>query len=153
MKAGKLNKKHPEVPSISIRRAAPKDAEVCGLICFDAFRSISSAHGFPPDFPAPEVTVGVLNSLFSNPGFYCVVAESAGRIVGSNCIDERNSIAGIGPVTVDPSAQNHSAGRQLMQAVLGRAVEKKFAGTRLVQAAFHNRSLSLYAKLGFVVRE
>jgi len=34
-----------------------------------------------------------------------------------------------------------------------RAKERKVAGVRLVQAAYHNRSLSLYAKLGFVVRE
>jgi hypothetical protein len=40
-----------------------------------------------------------------------------------------------------------------MQAVMARAAERKFAGIRLVQAAYHNRSLSLYAKLGFVVRE
>jgi hypothetical protein len=36
---------------------------------------------------------------------------------------------------------------------MARAAERKFAGIRLVQAAYHNRSLSLYAKLGFVVRE
>jgi hypothetical protein len=40
-----------------------------------------------------------------------------------------------------------------MQAVMNRGAERKFAGIRLVQAAYHNRSLSLYAKLGFVVRE
>ena len=40
-----------------------------------------------------------------------------------------------------------------MRAVMTRAEERKFAGIRLVQAAYHNRSLSLYAKLGFVVRE
>lgn len=40
-----------------------------------------------------------------------------------------------------------------MHAVMTRAAERKFAGVRLVQAAYHNRSLSLYAKLGFVVRE
>ena len=40
-----------------------------------------------------------------------------------------------------------------MQAVMTRAAERKFAGVRLVQAAYHNRSLSLYAKLGFAVRE
>jgi hypothetical protein len=40
-----------------------------------------------------------------------------------------------------------------MQAVMARAAERKFAGVRLVQAAYHNRSLSLYAKLGFAVRE
>src|SRR5262249_52643011 len=41
----------------------------------------------------------------------------------------------------------------LMQSVMSRAAERKFAGVRLVQAAYHNRSLSLYAKLGFAVRE
>ena len=40
-----------------------------------------------------------------------------------------------------------------MQAVMHARGGKKFAGVRLVQAAYHNRSLSLYAKLGFVVRE
>jgi hypothetical protein len=91
--------------------------------------------------------------MFSHPGFYCVVAEQGGKIIGSNCLDERTPIAGVGPITVDPATQNRAAGRQLMQAVMNRAAERKFAGIRLVQAAYHNRSLSLYAKLGFVVRE
>src|SRR4051794_25546371 len=91
--------------------------------------------------------------LFSHPGFYCLVAESNGRIVGSNCLDERSTIAGVGPITVEPDAQNQSIGRMLMQAVLCRARERGFPGIRLLQAAFHNRSLSLYTKLGFDVRE
>ena len=40
-----------------------------------------------------------------------------------------------------------------MMAVLKRAEERKFPGVRLVQAAYHNRSLSLYTTLGFDVRE
>jgi hypothetical protein len=95
----------------------------------------------------------VLSSMFSSPDFYCVVAENAGHIVGSNCLDERSTIAGIGPITVDPGAQNLGVGRKLMQAVMDRAMARHAAGTRLVQAAFHNRSLSLYASLGFDVRE
>ncbi len=95
----------------------------------------------------------ILSMMFSHPGFYTVVAELQGRIVGSNCLDERTPIAGVGPVTVDPGVQNQAIGRRLMQAVLDRAAEKRFAGVRLLQAAFHNRSLSLYAKLGFDVRE
>jgi hypothetical protein len=90
---------------------------------------------------------------FSHPGFYCVVAEQDGKLIGSNCLDERTPIGGIGPITIDPAAQNRTVGRQLMQAVITRAAERKFAGIRLVQAAYHSRSLSLYAKLGFVVRE
>jgi Acetyltransferase (GNAT) family len=91
--------------------------------------------------------------MFSHPAFFCVVAEQGGKVIGSNCSDERTPIAGVGPITIDPSAQNRTAGRQLMQAVMARAAERKFAGIRLVQAAYHNRSLSLHAKLGFVVRE
>jgi len=49
--------------------------------------------------------------------------------------------------------QNGQVGRQLMNKVLERARAAGFAGTRLVQAAYHGRSLSLYTKLGFVVRE
>lgn len=95
----------------------------------------------------------MLTQLFSHPGFYCVVAESDGAIVGSNCLDERSLIAGVGPITINPKAQNRGVGRKLMEAALDRARERKFAGVRLVQAAFHNRSLSLYTTLGFDVRE
>jgi GNAT superfamily N-acetyltransferase len=144
---------HSGEPSVVIRRASAADAEACGRICFEAFTVLANRHNFPPDFPAPEVSIGVLSAMFSHPGFYCVVAEQDGIIIGSNCLDERTPIAGVGPITVDASAQNRAAGRALMQAVLTRAADRKFAGIRLVQAAFHNRSLSLYAKLGFVVRE
>jgi GNAT superfamily N-acetyltransferase len=142
-----------ENQAVVIRRATPVDAEVCGRICFEAFGALAEKHNFPNDFPAPEIPAHVLSTMFSHPSFFCVVAERDGKVVGSNCLDERAPIAGVGPITIDPSAQNHSAGRQLMQAVMTRAAETKFAGVRLVQAAYHNRSLSLYAKLGFVVRE
>ena len=49
--------------------------------------------------------------------------------------------------------QDSWIGRRLMGDVLDRAAERKFAGVRLVQAAYHRRSLALYAKLGFDVRE
>ena len=142
-----------EKQALVIRRATRADAEVCGRIGFEAFATLANKHNFPPDFPAPEAAIHVLSIMFSHPFFFCVVAEEGGKIFGSNCLDERTPRAGIGPITIDPGAQNKSVGRQLMQAVMKRAVERKFAGVRLVQAAYHNRSLSLYAKLGFAVRE
>jgi predicted N-acetyltransferase YhbS len=142
-----------EAQPIVIRRALPDDAAVCGKICYDAFSALAIHHNFPLDFPVAEVPIAILSTMFSQPSFFCVVAERGGKIFGSNCLDERTSIAGVGPITIDPVVQNVSAGRKLMDAVMERAAEKKFAGARLVQAAYHNRSLSLYAKLGFVVRE
>ncbi len=138
---------------VVIRVARSEDGSVCGQICYDAFFKINEAHGFPCDFPGPERPIGVLSAMFTDPGFYCVVAEAAGRIVGSNCLDERSMIAGVGPITVDPGAQHVGIGRKLMQAVMDRANGRHAAGMRLVQAAFHNRSLSLYTSLGFDVRE
>jgi predicted N-acetyltransferase YhbS len=142
-----------EHPSTVIRAATSGDAEVCGRIAFEAFGTLAGKHNFPPDFPNREVATHVLASMFSHPSFFCVVAEQDKKIIGSNCLDERTAIAGVGPITIDPGTQNRSVGRQLMQAVLTRAMERKFVGIRLVQAAYHNRSLSLYSKLGFVVRE
>ena len=139
--------------TVTIRRARPEDAEPCGRICYSAFANINQAHGFPPDLPVPEAGVGVLTMMFSHPGFYCVTAESGGRVIGSNCLDERAVIAGVGPITIDPEIQNRGVGRKLMQAVLDRARERGVAGARLVQAAFHTRSLCLYASLGFDIRE
>src|SRR3954463_8702741 len=127
---------------VAIRTATPNDAPACGQICYDAFCAINAAHGFPCDFPGPEAPIGLLSMLFSAPGFYCVVAESEGRIVGSNCLDERSLISGVGPITVDPNAQDRGIGRALMRAVMDRAAENGAAGIRLVQTAFHNRSLA-----------
>jgi predicted N-acetyltransferase YhbS len=138
---------------ISIRIATNDDAALCGQICFDAFSSISATYGFPPDVPTPQVATGILTMMFSHPGFYCLVAENAGSVVGSNCLDERSAIFGVGPITIAPSAQNLGVGRKLMQAVIERANQRGAAGIRLVQAAFHNRSLSLYAGMGFDIRE
>jgi len=138
---------------IAVRKATPEDAPVCGRICYDAFTKISTEHAFPPDFPSAEVATNVLSMMFSHPGFYCVVAEAGGQILGSNCLDERSAIAGVGPITIDPEIQNKGVGRALMEAVLNRSAERGFPGARLLQAAFHNRSLSLYTKLGFDTRE
>ena len=139
--------------AVVIRIATPEDGPACGQICYDAFFAISAAHGFPCDLPGPEAGVGILTMMFSTPGFYCVVAEVDGRIVGSNALIERGVIQGIGPITIDPKAQNLGVGRKLMQAVMDRARSNGAAGARLVQAAYHNRSLSLYTSLGFDIRE
>jgi predicted N-acetyltransferase YhbS len=138
---------------VKLRPGAPEDAELCGRICYDAFATITAAHGVPCDFPSVEAATGLVATLLAHPGIFAVVAEADGTIVGSNFLDERTPIAGVGPITVDRAVQDGSVGRQLMAAVLDRAAEQRSAGVRLVQGAYHTRSLGLYAKLGFDVRE
>lgn len=137
----------------TLRRAVAADIPECGRILYEAFATLARAHGFPPDFPTVAVATACMRGLIENPGFYSVVAERDGRILGSTFLDERSTISAIGPVSVDPAAQNARVGRTLMGAMLERAAERRVPGVRLVQISYHNRSLSLYAKLGFDVRE
>jgi predicted N-acetyltransferase YhbS len=144
--------------NIRLRPGRLDDAEEVGTIIFEAFSGISSRHGFPPDFENIDIAINTASLLLSNNEFYSVIAEdtSAGsnKVIGSNFLDERSSMAaGVGPLTVDPKFQNKGLGRLLMNDVLGRARSKNCPAIRLLQASYHNRSLSLYSSLGFEVRE
>ena len=139
--------------TITLRPGTAADAAACGPICYEAFKAVAEAHNFPPDFPSPEAATELMSMLLAHPRFYSVVAESDGRVIGSNFLDERSVIAGLGPITVDPRVQNRGTGARLMQAALERAAQQKAAGVRLLQSGFHNRSLCLYTRLGFHTRE
>jgi Acetyltransferase (GNAT) domain len=89
--------------------------------------------------------------FIEHPSIWGVVAERDGRIVGSNFLDERGPIRGVGPVSVDPAAQGQGVGRRLMEAVLKPSEGAR--GIRLLQDSFNVQSLSLYASLGFDVKE
>ena len=138
---------------VVVREATTEDAEVCGRIFFDAFESIASRHNFPVEPSSREFTRFKASEMLASEGFATFVAERDGQLLGGAFIDERASIVGIGPVTVDPAAQDDGIGRALMEAALRRERERGVAGVRLVQTAYHYRSLALYTKLGFVVRE
>jgi len=135
----------------TVRPARPEDAAACGRIIYEAFNGIANHHGFPPDFPSAEVGIQLAQQFIRHPEIYGVVVERAGRIVGSNFLDERSVIRGVGPITVDPACQHSGIGRRLMEAVLerGRGAE----GIRLVQDAFNVTSYSLYTSLGFDAKE
>ncbi|MGA7873486.1 MAG: GNAT family N-acetyltransferase [Candidatus Binatus sp.] len=138
---------------VQIRRANREDIEICGEICHRAFCAVADQYNFPHEFPDVAAATGMIGGMISNPGFYGIVTELNGRIAGSNFLDERAPITGVGPISVDPDVQNSGAGRVMMQHLLDRAAANRYPGIRLVQSAYHNRSFSLYAKLGFEIRE
>jgi GNAT superfamily N-acetyltransferase len=138
---------------ITIRRAEAADAAKCGAILYSAFQKVADEHNFPPDFPSVEVAIDVVSMLLAHPGFYGLVAQDNDRIVGSNFADLRSSIAGIGPISIDPQVQDQGIGRKLMEAAIDHLASTNVCGIRLVQSAYNNRSLSLYTRLGFQTRE
>ena len=136
---------------VTLRQPTPSDIEPCSRIIYAAFQQIASQHGFTPDFPNLEVVMGMAQMLIGDPTIFGVVAEQDGRIIGSNFLSEADPIRGVCPISVDPAYQGRGVGRMLMQSVLERGKGAK--GIRLAQDAFNCVSLSLYASLGFQVKE
>jgi GNAT superfamily N-acetyltransferase len=136
---------------ITLREPEASDAARCAEIVFEAFGAIHDHHRFQRDFPAIEAAAGLLDMFIAHPQIWGVLAEVDGQIVGSNFLDERSPIRGVGPITVAPEGQDSGVGRRLMEAVLERG--KEAPGIRLLQDAFHMRSLALYEMLGFDVKE
>ena len=96
---------------VTLREAEPGDLEACAQIVFDAFGGFHDYHRFPRDFPVLEAAVGLMGMWLPHPSIWGVVAEMDGRIVGSNFLDERDPIRGVGPITVDPEGQSAGVGR------------------------------------------
>src|SRR5579859_4737995 len=139
---------------ITTRPMRAEDATECGRIAYEAHQTVSAAHNFPSEQPAIAFAIGMMNFKLSDPYAYGIVAERDGAIVGSNFLTSfpPTPVAAIGPLSVHP-AQEGTVGRLLMEAALERADAERFEGVRLVQSPSHIRSLALYAKLGFEVRE
>lgn len=137
--------------NIDIREIRSDDAAAAGKIIYEAFAGVSTTHGFEPDFPSVEVATGFVNMWLAHPEVAGFAAEIDGQFVGSNFLTEYDPIRGVGPITVDPNVQASGIGRKLMQAVIDRG--RDAIGIRLLQAAFNTRSMSLYASLGFDVKE
>lgn len=138
--------------NINIRPMTQDDVDMCGRICFDAFKDLADRHNFLPDFPSPEFSIQLAASFFASPKIYSIVAENEdGDIVGSNYLWEYDPIRAIGPLSIAPDTQAKGAGRQLMEAVMRRGAGSE--GIRLVQDSFNTASMSLYTKLGFDIKE
>jgi predicted N-acetyltransferase YhbS len=137
--------------AVELRPAEPADAGECARIVYEAFGAIHDHHRFQRDFPSLQAAEQLTSAFIAHPSIWAVVAESDGQILGSNFLDERGPIRGLGPVTVHPEAQGVGVGRRLMEAALERG--RGAAGIRLFQDSFNVGSLSLYASLRFEVKE
>jgi N-acetylglutamate synthase-like GNAT family acetyltransferase len=92
------------------------------------------------------------SNLLPHPKFHAAAAEQDGRIVGSIVVSERSKMSGISVLTVSPDVQDKNVGRRLMEHSIDY-LQGRSDGIQLIQAAYHVRSLCLYAKLGFEARE
>jgi predicted N-acetyltransferase YhbS len=117
--------------AVTVRQATTQDTDACARIFYDSFESIATRHSFPIEPPSREFTHFKASQMLSSEGFVGFAAERNGELVGTAFVDERDAIAGIGPVTVDPAAQDDGIGRALMEAALARERGRRAPGIRL----------------------
>jgi ribosomal protein S18 acetylase RimI-like enzyme len=143
------------IAPIVIRSIRPGDVEACGRAAYSAHTAVAAGHNVPCEHPSVEFSIGMIDNRVKDPHAIGFVAERGVEIVGSVFLNTfpPAPVAAIGPLTVDPAAQGRGAGRQLMQAALNEAATRHIDSVRLVQSPSHLRSLALYIKLGFAVRE
>jgi predicted N-acetyltransferase YhbS len=79
-----------------------------------------------------EAATHFVSQLIAHRGYFVMVAEHDGVVVGSNFLDERSTIFGAGPITVDPEVQDHQIGRARMTPVLDEWAARGAPGVRLL---------------------
>ncbi len=139
--------------TMELRPVQMKDIQTCGKVMYEAFRDISQRHSFPPDFPDAGAAEGLLSDLLNAPAFDAFVAEQEGRILGSIFVSRRSQVGGISVLTIDPKAQNCGVGRRLLQHGMEFLAKQGHTRQQIIQVGYHNRSLCLYAKSGFIASE
>lgn len=136
---------------ILLRRARLDDAPALGRLLCDAFTRVQTGHGLDPDFPDPDAAADFARSRIDDPLVFSLVAENARRIIGTVFLFEGDPIRTVGPLAVTPDLDDRGIGRALMHHVIERS--GRAAGLRTLQDSANIRSLSLFASLGFRVRE
>lgn len=134
-----------------LRSTTPADVAICGNLLYESFKEIADRYGYPSIYPSRELPIGFADMAIAHPLCFGAIAEKDGEVIGVAFMDERNAIRAIGPVAVRTDSQSAGTGRKLMEALLARG--RDALGIRLCQESYNLASLSLYAKLGFEVKE
>jgi predicted N-acetyltransferase YhbS len=138
----------------SIRAATAEDAAACAATAYAAHIRVSATHNFPSELPTLEIATRFIRSKLEHPRCRGYVAEKDGYVVGSvfvTAVDDCPAGA-IGPLTVEP-AHEGGVGAALMQEAVAEAARMGIPQLRLIQSPTHLRSLALYTKAGFDLRE
>jgi predicted N-acetyltransferase YhbS len=135
----------------TIRPFTGDDVEEGGRICFESFDGVCRRHGVPPTFPSRDAGVARVRRVQGAASSFGLAAEIDGKLAGFAFMSERDAVRAIGPVAVDPQIQSRGVGRGLMTGLLERA--RGAPSVRLVQHAFNLQSMSLYASLGFDIKQ
>ncbi len=145
---------------IAIRDAAIEDAPAIARVNYLTW--LHTYRGLIPDLEFDSLNVEALtdkwkqNLSMTNPRIGTFVATSSGSIVAYSRFypsvdpdDDRNRVATIGSMYVDPEFQREGIGHKLMSAVLDAAKNHGFTEATLHVLAANTRAREFYEGLGW----
>jgi ribosomal protein S18 acetylase RimI-like enzyme len=136
--------------TITVRPAGPADEAAIARVLCEAFNDLDRRHAVPQYLPTLDAAEPIARELLSQSKIEGLVALEEGAVVGIGFLHDLATGYGVSPLAVAPAAQGRGVGRLLLDGLMERAGD---SSVRLLQDAFNNATLALYARYGFVVRE
>ncbi|MCI0796560.1 MAG: GNAT family N-acetyltransferase [Chloroflexi bacterium] len=122
--------------------------------CIAAFAEFNTQHLLTMGTPGNvESARQMYSRLLVSDRAHVIVALQNGEVVGSTWLRLEDDIAAFEDVNTAPSKQGNGVARALMTHGLEVANGLGYAKIRLTQSAHNSTALSLYASLGFEVKE
>jgi GNAT superfamily N-acetyltransferase len=145
----------PPAKTPTIRPILQTDVEAAARVAFAAHMALAARNGHPSEHPNLSFSTEMIAFKTKDPNAYGFVAERDNQLLGSIFLNvfPLTPIAAIGPLTVDRDCEGAGAGRLLLDRAMQEARTRNISRVRLVQSPSHLRSLALYTKAGFEVRE
>ena len=136
---------------LATRPIVPQDQPTVAQIIFDAFGALDRHHGVPTYLANIDEALQVAGKLFGIPKVHGYGIEDTGELVGVGFLHDLGDVGmAISPLAVAPGAQAKGIGQAILDRMMDEAGGRS---VRLLQDAFNNATLALYARYGFVVRE
>ena len=138
---------------MEINTAVHDHVDELGRILFEAFKELAHRHNFSLVYSDLASAQSLVDSTVDLDFAYPIAAFHDGAPVGYSCMWLGSEVSGIGPVGVDPLAQGQGAAKAMISHFIDYCEQQGIEMIRLTQHAYNPVSLSLYASLGFDVRE
>lgn len=139
--------------AVEILTAVQDHVDELGRILYEAYKDLTDRHNFPHQYANAASAQSLVGSTVDLEFAYPIAAFDDGVPVGYSCMWLGGDVSGIGPVGVDPPAQGLGAAKAMISHFIDYAEHHGIEMIRLTQRAYNPLSLSLYASLGFDVRE
>ncbi|HEX8389434.1 MAG TPA: GNAT family N-acetyltransferase [Sphingomonas sp.] len=139
--------------TVSIRRAAPADANALHALIEGAYRGDSARRGWTHEadlLGGQRTDLDALGAMLGEPAERMLVAERAGALVGCVAIrDLGDGTAYLGMLTVDPESQAGGLGRRLVAAAEEEA--RAFGAARVEMTVISRRAelVAWYERRGY----